>query len=54
MFFLLVLWILMLAHVVQHDVPDKTMWVLILVLGGSVGAIVYYFIVYKKDHKKTA
>jgi hypothetical protein len=48
----LILWIAMLVHVVQHDIPDKALWVLILILGNIFGGIIYYFAVYKKLAKK--
>ncbi len=51
-----VLWILMVIDVAQREESDfpepngnqKTMWVLIIVLGSYVGAAIYYFLVYKK------
>ena len=41
----MILWIFMLVHVAQHDVKDKTAWILVVALTGFIGAIVYYFAV---------
>lgn len=47
-----VFWIIMLIHASQNDIPDKNMWVVILVVSlivglPMVGSIVYYFVVKK-------
>lgn len=52
----LVVWIWMLIDVVRR--PDesfpnptentKLIWLLVVVLGGSIGALVYYFVVYRQ------
>lgn len=40
----LVLWIISLIHVLQHnDVKDRTMWILILLLVGTIGGVIYFF-----------
>jgi prolipoprotein diacylglyceryltransferase len=52
----LVLWIMMIVDVAQREDKDfpgeskdqKTMWVLIIVLGGMIGAFIYYLLVYQK------
>ena len=52
----MVLWIVMIVDVARReekDFPDKgdnqkTIWLLIIILGGGIGAAVYYFLVYKK------
>lgn len=52
--FALVFWILMLIDVIKRDFKqenDKIMWVLIVVLTGIIGALIYYFIV-KRENKK--
>jgi len=52
--FALVFWILMLIDVIKRDFKkenDKIMWVLIVVLAGIIGALIYYFIV-KRENKK--
>jgi prolipoprotein diacylglyceryltransferase len=48
-----VFWIRMLIHVAKHDVENKVVWILIIVLTGILGAIIYYFVV-KKDFDKQA
>ena len=50
----IVFWILMIVDVVKRKFPkedDKTLWVLVVVLTGIIGAIIYYFMVKKKDKK---
>jgi prolipoprotein diacylglyceryltransferase len=50
----LVFWILMLVDSIKRkykDDNDKIVWVLVIVLLGILGAIVYYFVI-KKDKKK--
>jgi prolipoprotein diacylglyceryltransferase len=53
--FSVVFWILMLVDVVKRDFKkedDKTMWVLIIVLTGIIGALIYYFMIKRKIPKK--
>jgi hypothetical protein len=39
-----VLWLISLIHVLQHDdIKDRTMWILIILLGGGLGGIIYFF-----------
>ena len=48
----LVFWILMLVDVAKRDFakPDeKTVWLLVVILAGIIGAIIYYFVVKKKQ-----
>jgi len=41
----IVFWIWMLVDVIQNEQNDElTMWILILILGNWVGAIIYYFV----------
>jgi len=50
-----VFWIVMIVDVIQRKFPkkdDKTLWILIVVLAGVIGAIVYYFMVKRKEKKK--
>lgn len=45
---LLMVWILMLIDCIQRDFSkpdDKTVWILVVVLTGWVGALIYYFMV---------
>jgi len=48
-----VLWIVMLVDVVRRQFPDdntKLMWVLIIVLAGWIGALIYYFVGRKQGY----
>lgn len=52
-----VFWIMMLIDAAQRDFPkpdDKTLWVLVVIFAGVIGAILYYFMVKKKSaqHKQ--
>lgn len=45
---LLILWVLMLIDCIQRNFPkpdDKTVWILVVVLTGWIGALIYYFMV---------
>lgn len=50
-------WIWMLVDVIQRDESTfkdsngKLLWVLIMVLGGGIGALIYYFLEYR-EYKK--
>jgi len=49
----LIIWIIMLVDVVQRKFKnenDKVMWILIVVLTGIIGALIYYFII-KRPNK---
>jgi TctA family transporter len=58
--FALILWIIMLVDLTQRDISDfptnfsdpKTMWLLIVLLTGWIGAGIYYFQIYKKYPRK--
>src|SRR3989344_19181 len=41
----LVFWIVMLVHAISHDIKDKALWIILLLLTGWLGAIIYYFVV---------
>ena len=50
----LIFWIFMLVDVIKRDFKkenDKLLWILIVVLTGLIGAIIYYFMVKRKDKK---
>ena len=48
----LVLWIISLIHVLQHDdVKDRVMWIVVLLLVGTIGGIIYFFAV-KRPYDK--
>ena len=48
----LVIWIFMIIDVAKRDFKqdsDKVMWILIIVLTGIIGALIYYFMIKKPD-----
>jgi len=52
-----IFWILMLIDCVKRDFEisnDKVMWILLIVLLGALGAIIYYFVVKIKEKKQEA
>ncbi|MDD5068659.1 MAG: PLDc N-terminal domain-containing protein [Candidatus Pacebacteria bacterium] len=42
-----IFWIFMLIHAATHDIPNKPLWLLIIIFGHLLGAIVYYFSIKK-------
>ncbi|MBI4019627.1 MAG: PLDc N-terminal domain-containing protein [Candidatus Aenigmarchaeota archaeon] len=38
----------MLIDCIQRDFKDKLLWIIIIFIGGPIGALVYYFAVRKK------
>ena len=51
-----VFWIIMLIDAATRKFKgesDKVVWVLVIVLVGIVGALIYYFVVYMKDRQKS-
>lgn len=40
-----ILWLVMIIHAAKHDIENKGMWIILMVLMGPIGAIVYYFMV---------
>lgn len=55
----LILWVIMLIDVVQRKEDEfptpsndqRTLWLLIVVIGGWIGALIYYITIYKKVGK---
>ncbi len=47
-----VFWIMMIIHAIRHDVENKVMWIILMVLTGIVGAFIYYFAVKRKFAKQ--
>ena len=47
----IVFWIMMLVHAAKNDIKDKALWIIIILFGHIVGAIIYYFVV-KKNAKQ--
>ena len=51
----IIFWIFMLVDAARRnfkDENDKVVWILIVVLLGLLGAIIYYFVIKIKDKKK--
>jgi len=52
----LAFWIWMIVDVVKRteaELPDKTMWIILVILLGTIGALVYYFVKKRPlDHGK--
>lgn len=46
-------WIWMLIDLIQRDVPNKPLWVIVLVFTGVLGAIIYFFAI-RMPHKKSS
>ncbi len=40
-----VFWIMMIVHAASNQIENKPMWIIIMVLTGVIGALVYYFVV---------
>lgn len=43
-----IFWIWMLVDVVERPIPNKTPWVIVVVLGHLIGAAIYYFVVRRR------
>lgn len=42
---LFIFWIMMLVHAIKNPIENKPLWIIIILLGNGIGAIVYYFVV---------
>lgn len=40
--------IMMIIHAFKHDIENKAMWIILMLLTGIVGACIYYFMVKRK------
>jgi len=49
--FIFIFWLKMLIHAIKHDIDYKPVWILVILLTGVIGAVVYYFAV--KKHMPT-
>ena len=47
-----VFWILMLMHAFSHPIPNKVVWIVVILLLSPLGSIVYYFVV-KRSYGQT-
>lgn len=50
----LVLTIAMIVHAVQHEVKDRTLWIVLMVIFGPVAALIYYFAVKRPFDEQSA
>ncbi|VVB79785.1 Uncharacterised protein [uncultured archaeon] len=53
--FCIIFWIWMLVDSIKRrykDSNDKIVWVIVIVLTGILGAIIYYFVEKRKDRKR--
>ncbi|MDP3966047.1 MAG: PLDc N-terminal domain-containing protein, partial [archaeon] len=51
-----VFWVIMLVDASQRkfkDDSEKIVWILVIVLTGIVGALIYYFVIHIKDKNKS-
>jgi hypothetical protein len=44
-----IFWVKMIIHAAKSDNPNKLVWILIIVLTGLIGAIIYYFVVKRNE-----
>jgi len=51
MLVLFIFWLVMLIHAIRHEIDNKVLWILILLLVGPLGALIYYFVV-KRPYTK--
>ncbi|MAF79940.1 hypothetical protein CL629_02585 [bacterium] len=49
---LLIFWIVMLVHSIKHPIEHKPLWILVIILGGILGSVIYFFAV-KKPYEKS-
>ena len=50
----IIFWIFMIVDVSKRKFPkedDKILWILVVIFGGIIGALIYYFIIKSKDKK---
>lgn len=45
-------WIWMIVHSIKNDIKNKPLWIIILLLFGLLGAIIYYFAIKRPFDKK--
>lgn len=47
-----IFWIWMLVDLMKRKTGDKIAWVLVLIFLNVIGAILYFFLVHSKPHRK--
>ena len=40
---IIIFWLMMFIHALKHSFKNKALWVVIILLGNVIGAVVYYF-----------
>lgn len=51
-----IFWIIMLVDAIVRkfkEANDRLIWVLVVILAGFIGALIYYFVIYIKDKTKS-
>jgi len=48
-----IFWIMMLVHAISKPIPNKVLWILVIVLLSPIGAIVYYFSIKRHFNQNT-
>lgn len=43
-----IFWLMMIIHAATKPIENKAMWIIVMILTGIIGAIIYYFIVKRK------
>ncbi|MFC1747829.1 PLDc N-terminal domain-containing protein [Pseudomonadota bacterium] len=46
-----IIWLMMIIHAASKPIENKAMWIIIMILIGPIGAIIYYFVV-KRNFKE--
>jgi ABC-type transport system involved in cytochrome c biogenesis permease component len=44
---LLIFWYEMLSHAIKSNIPNKQFWLMFLIVGSLIGAVVYYIEIYR-------
>ena len=47
-----IFWVVMLVHAIRKPIESKALWIIVLLLFGVIGAIVYFFAVKRPFQKK--
>lgn len=44
-----IFWLMMIIHAASHPIENRAMWIILMVITGIVGAVIYYFVVKRKS-----
>lgn len=50
---LFIFWLWMLIHAITKPIENKPLWIIIILIGSTLGAIIYYFAVKRKFNQST-